>query len=228
MFDWLKPSDAEFESVPVWVLGLRLVMALVFGYFVAEIHRRTKKSATLSTSFTVTLVMLSILIAIVTQVVGSNAARAFSLVGALSIIRFRTVVQDTRDTAFVIFAVVIGMAVGASNFLVATMGLGVTGLAAYLWRVPTKATGWGEQRADLFLRMAIGKSPDSAALPLLERSAVHVDLMAVETSQKGSSIDYSYRLQLEETANPAQIVQELNQLEGVQAVQLKRGDQADA
>ena len=50
--------------------------------------------------------LLSILIAMVTQVIGDNIARAFSLVGALSIVRFRTVVRDTQDTAYVIFAVV--------------------------------------------------------------------------------------------------------------------------
>ena len=59
--------------------------------------------------------MLAIMIALVTQVVGNNAARAFSLVGALSIVRFRTVVRDIEDTAFVIFAVAIGMAAGASQ-----------------------------------------------------------------------------------------------------------------
>ena len=59
--------------------------------------------------------LLSILIAMVTQVIGDNVARAFSLVGALSIVRFRTVVRDTVDTAFVIFAVAVGMAVGAGH-----------------------------------------------------------------------------------------------------------------
>jgi hypothetical protein len=58
------------------------------------------------TSFPITLALLSVLIAMSTQVIGDNVARAFSLVGALSIVRFRTVVRDTKDTAYVIFAVV--------------------------------------------------------------------------------------------------------------------------
>ena len=66
-------------------------------------------------SFVATLVLLTILIAMVTQVIGDNIARAFSLVGALSIVRFRTVVRDTQDTAYVIFAVAVGMAVGANH-----------------------------------------------------------------------------------------------------------------
>ena len=66
--------------------------------------------------------LLSALIAMVAQVVGNNAALAFSLVGALSIVRFRTVVRDTEDTAFVIFAVVVGMSVGVHNLMVASIG----------------------------------------------------------------------------------------------------------
>ncbi len=57
--------------------------------------------------------LLAVLIAMVTQVIGDNVALAFSLVGALAIVRFRTVVRDTQDTAFVMLSVVVGMAVGA-------------------------------------------------------------------------------------------------------------------
>ena len=64
----------------------------------------------------------------VTQVIGSNVALAFSLVGALSIVRFRTVVRDTEDTAFVIFAMTAGMAVGAQNVVLALTGLVIVGL----------------------------------------------------------------------------------------------------
>jgi uncharacterized membrane protein YhiD involved in acid resistance len=78
--------------------------------------------------------MMTILIAMSTQVIGDNVARAFSLVGALSIVRFRTVVKDTRDTAFVIFSVVVGMAIGAGHLTVAIVGIIVAGIAAFVVR----------------------------------------------------------------------------------------------
>ena len=92
-------------------------------------------------SFTVTLVLLTILIAMVTQVIGDNVARAFSLVGALSIVRFRTVVRDTQDTAYVIFAVALGMAIGANHPAIAVCGLTVVGLAAYTLRPRNRFIG---------------------------------------------------------------------------------------
>jgi Domain of unknown function (DUF4956) len=116
---------------PLVVLG-RLLVSAILGAIVAWIYQRTRPASHTSSSLAVTLVLLSILIAMVTQVIGDSVARAFSLVGALSIVRFRTVVRDTADTAFVIFAVVVGMAVGASHVLVALIGIAVVGVAAWL------------------------------------------------------------------------------------------------
>src|SRR4029453_19217010 len=112
----------------------RLVIAMAFGGLVALVYRRTRPPDDVVASFSVTLVLLTILIALVTQVIGDSVARAFSLVGALSIVRFRTVVRDTQDTAYVIFAVVVGMAVGASNPWVAVIGIVVVSIAALALR----------------------------------------------------------------------------------------------
>src|SRR5438045_1093181 len=130
MPDFLKAPFVNGPDVAPFDILIRLLAALLLGASVAWIYRRTRKSIDVAASFPATLVLLSVLIAMVTQVIGDNVARAFSLVGALSIVRFRTVVRDTQDTAYVIFAVVVGMAVGAKNPWVATIGLGVVGLAA--------------------------------------------------------------------------------------------------
>src|SRR5689334_21131228 len=111
MFDWLQDSTTEIANLSGGELLARLLLSAVFGACVAIIYRfshgKLKEDARVMTT---TLVLLSILIAMVSMVVGGSVARAFSLVGALSIVRFRTVVEDTRDTAFVIFAVIVGMA----------------------------------------------------------------------------------------------------------------------
>ncbi len=105
-------QQSLFAGPPVKPLDIlvRLLVSLVLGLVVASIHRHTRRPAEVTPTFPVTLVLLAVLIAMVTQVIGDNVARAFSLVGALSIVRFRTVVRDTQDTAYVIFAVVVGMA----------------------------------------------------------------------------------------------------------------------
>jgi len=126
MPEWLTEAVQHSEhAIDVPTLAVRIALALAFGSAAAAIHHFTSprskpgEEQTLATL----LVLLSVLIAVVTMVIGSNIARAFSLVGALGIIRFRTVVEDTRDTAFVIYAVACGMGAGtgyAMGPLVAT------------------------------------------------------------------------------------------------------------
>src|SRR5437588_12606747 len=139
MPDFLKSPFATGPSVSPTDVLVRLALALVFGGAVSWIYCRTRKGEAITPSFPTTLVLLSVLIAMVTQVIGDNVARAFSLVGALSIVRFRTVVRDTKDTAFVIFSVVVGMAVGARNLWLAGIGLAVVGVAALVISWLTRA-----------------------------------------------------------------------------------------
>ena len=122
-------SDEQLELVPVF---LRLVFALALGVVVALVHRFTRERIGRQPDGALagTLVMLCVLLALTTMVVGDNVARAFSIVGALSIVRFRTVVEDTRDTAFVVFAVAIGLAVGAGYLWLPLLAIPVVAVAA--------------------------------------------------------------------------------------------------
>jgi len=210
------------DVVPLQVL-VRLILALLFGAAVAFIYRRTRSGLAASRSFTTTLVLLAVLIAMVTQVIGDNVARAFSLVGALSIVRFRTVVRDTQDTAYVIFAVAVGMAVGANDPWVAVIGIGVVGLAAFLM-----STGQGAPARDdgelpyvLHVRLGLGHDVNVLLGPVLERLAGR-RLLSLETARQGMAIDVSYQIALRRDHSPDALVMELNRIEGVQSVALKR------
>ena len=101
---------------------INIVLAMVLGFVVAWVYRYTHKGLSYSQAFTQTILFVSLVVAIVMMVIGSSLAKAFALVGALSIIRFRTVVKDTRDTAFVFGALAIGMAAGTSNYFLAVVG----------------------------------------------------------------------------------------------------------
>src|SRR5258708_34506488 len=139
---------------------MRLVFAVALGGIVAWIYLRTSKVAPVGTSFPITLALLSVLSAMSTQVIGDNVARAFSLVGALSIVRFRTVVRDTKDTAYVIFAVVVGMSVGAQNPWVAVIGIIVVGVAAFVIAARTKTPLGADPTFLLTVRMGLGYDLD--------------------------------------------------------------------
>jgi uncharacterized membrane protein YhiD involved in acid resistance len=164
---------------------------------------------------------MAVLISAVTQVIGDNVARAFSLVGALSIVRFRTVVRDTRDTAFVIFAVVVGMSVGSGHVVVALLALFFTGTAAWLMRPRADAT---LDELELTIRIGLGQDIEVLAAEVFHRYLRSREEVAASTAQKGTALELGWRVTLVKGASGASLVRDLNRIEGVQEVELRRVD----
>jgi len=220
------PDGGAREPLAVF---LRLVVAMLLGGVVVVIYRRTRAASDIAPSFAVTLVLLTILIAMVTQVIGDNVARAFSLVGALSIVRFRTVVRDTQDTAYVIFAVAVGMAVGAAHPWLAIAAIVVVGFAAFVMRdrgTGLAARGASEDAYVLQVRLGIGGDPQTLLAPTLDVFVRQRRLQSIETAGKGLAIDVAYQAELRNDDAAGELVKALNRLEGVQSVSLHRADAA--
>ena len=172
-----------------------------------------------------TLVLLCVLIGLVTQVIGDNLARAFGLVGALSIVRFRTVVEDTRDTAFVIFAVIMGMAAGAGYGMVAVVALPVVSTAAVLMLVlQNRSWPGGGYSARLEVRVAVGLDADRVLMPILRKHALRIHLLGVGSAKQGSCLELNYRVTLVERAVLYPLANELQAMEGVVGVNLQGAD----
>lgn len=222
MPDFLKSALGNGPTISPGEVAVRLLAALALGAIVAWIYRRTRKGADISASFPVTLVLLTILIAMVTQVIGDNVARAFSLVGALSIVRFRTVVRDTQDTAYVIFAVIVGMAVGAHDVWVALIGIAVVGFAAYLMMARAKVFSATAPPFILRLRIGLGHDVDALLGGTFDQHVQERELMSVATGKQGTALEVTYETRLRPGTAPDDLVKALNLIEGVQRVELHR------
>jgi hypothetical protein len=195
----------------------------VFGGLVSLVYRRSRHEIDITPTFPPTLVLLAVLIAMVTQVIGENVALAFSLVGALAIVRFRTVVRDTQDTAFVMLSVVVGMAVGARAPWVAMIGLAIVTVVAVLMKPP--ATGdYVTGHLPLLVKIRIGLGHDAETLlgSTLDVYFSHRRMESIETAKHGVSIDVAYEAKLREPGTPEQLVRALNRIEGVQSVRVER------
>lgn len=203
---------------------LRLLFAAAFGIAAAGAYYLTqRRNRSEAGSFVATMVLLAVLLGMVSMVIGTNSARAFALVGALSIVRFRSVVEDTRDTAFVIFAVVVGMAAGAGAYLVAAVGIPIVGAVAWL------VAAWGRsgplvaKANDTALQVRVGTGVDVAAVvdPVLAKHADAVRLVAAGTTKQGTAMELSYLIRLKPNVAPLALLAELNRTEGVQGVEWK-------
>lgn len=221
MPDWLKNTfDATTTSVSWDTLIVRLIVALALGMAITAIYKWARHPSGQAGTFPATLVLLCVLIAMVTQVIGDNVARAFSLVGALSIVRFRTVVRDTKDTAFVIFAVAVGMAVGAGQPIVAVGGIVVVGLAATLFRDSSDFVMPFNREIQLTVRLGWSQAVETLIVEAVSKHASEIEPQSVNTVRHGAAMELSFRVRLLPIARPTELVAELNRIEGVQTVEL--------
>ena len=239
--EWLPnlPSGVD-ATVPT--LAMRLAIAWLCGWIIAKIacnHRPAEAADTLS----LTLVLMSILIAMATQIIGDNIARAFSLVGALSIVRFRTAVPETRDVAFVLAAVVVGMAVGAGQYWVCGIGLITVGLAAQFYAdrtifksMQSRSTSdiEGSSGASTLHPSSSSGSNDEWRLILkvglhtvggweaeLSQLTHHFRLVSAETARRGGALELVYYYQPRQGIDARQVVSTLNAVPNVESASAK-------
>ena len=107
---------------------ISLVASLVIGLIIYFVYRKTFAGVVYSRSFNLSLIMLTMVSALVLMMISSNMALSLGMVGALSIVRFRTAIKDPIDTVFLFWAVGEGLAVGAGFLDVGFIGVLVIGL----------------------------------------------------------------------------------------------------
>ena len=162
----------------------------------------------------------------VMQVIDDRVARAFSLVGALSIVRFRTVLDETQDIAFVIFAVVVGMAAGTGAIDVAVIGslvMIVTLCVARLpiFGAPRRLSSQVDPEAKLTLRTTVGTDHQQAVVPLLESNLSSYRLISAETARGGSVLEWVYSVRFRPDMPVSTLLDLYSKVEGVQNVDIK-------
>ncbi len=228
MPDFLLGAFTNGPAIPPSEVLVRLLVAFGFGMVIAVIYRWTRHSHIPASTFPMTLVLLCVLIAMVTQVIGDNVARAFSLVGALSIVRFRTVVRDTQDTAYVILAVIVGMAVGAQSLWVAAIGIAVVALAEVLYMVGGRVSPAARPELVLRIRTAAHENPDDVVAAALDASLLNRELVSMGSVKQGDGMEACYRLVPKDGVSIPEVIRLLAAAGGVQSVQLvRRGFEAD-
>lgn len=112
LFGW----QSSLPASDLRQLLLSLTLAFVLGQAVAWVYQRTHSGLSYARSFTQSLVLLMMIVSLVMHVIGDSIVTAFGLIGALAIIRFRNVLKDTRDTVFVFYTLVLGLAIGSGRF----------------------------------------------------------------------------------------------------------------
>ena len=193
-----------------------LLLAFVLGQLAAWVYIYTHHGLSYSRSFVQSIVLLTIILALGLMVIGNNIAVAFGLVGALSVIRFRNILKDTRDTAFIFFALINSLACGTRNYPLAVLGAAVfCALSLYL-----HASQFGSRRTgDGFVRFhwdmqQIGRGQWQSVLNRHCRSTQLVS----QRFHEGGEGEVAYRLTMRDPGRAEQLVDELRQASGISHV----------
>lgn len=101
---------------------MNLGVAALLSFCIYICYSLTHSGTIYSRKFNVSLIMLTILTSMVMTVIGNNVALSLGMVGALSIVRFRTAIKDSRDTAFIFWTIIVGICCGVGDYLVAGIG----------------------------------------------------------------------------------------------------------
>ena len=121
-------------KMPIQTVFLVLVIAFIVAMIIYLTYKNTYTGVMYNPRFNVSLIMITLVTTIVMVVIGSNISVSLGMVGALSIIRFRTAVKDPRDTAFIFWAVVSGLACGTQNYTIVLAGSVVICLVLFIFK----------------------------------------------------------------------------------------------
>lgn len=202
-------------------IALRLIVAFLLGITIALTYRKTHKGFAFSYSMVVAIILISMIVSMVLMVIDNSLARAFGLVGALAIIRFRTPVKDVRDIVFLFLAVANGISSGAGAFEIAIVGVlsaNMVSLGLYVSRF-----GGARRARDLLIKVHIDaevfKRSGTSFESYLEKYCESFSLIEM---QSGNDAPYEiiYSLQLLKDDNLHPMFGEISNTEGVTDVVL--------
>jgi len=200
---------------------LTLVTSFALGMLIAYTYRATHKGVSYSQSFVQTLVILSMVVSVVMLIVGSNLARAFTLVGALSIVRFRNAVKETRDVGFVFFTMIIGIAAGTRFYVLAAVSATTICLVILLM---VNFNFFALSNVSQILKIQIADDSDLGMFDdLFLRYTKESDLISIDTVRSGTLTELIYNVVLKRESERQEFINAVRERAGNERVSLITG-----
>lgn len=181
-----------------------MVLALVLGCAIAWVYRRNYRGVMFSGSFTLTLIMMTLITAPVVLCIKNSVALSMGMVGALSIVRFRTAVKDPLDTAYMFWALTTGILLGAGQFLLTVVAMV---LIAIMMTVLVNIQSKGVNSYLLVIRASAEAERSVAQLV----SGIRIQKLKSKTVN-GSSVEMTYEVRVDK---PDALLNRLNSVPGV-------------
>ena len=200
------------------------LLSLVLSLFVGWVYRTTHRGVSFSQSYVHTLVIFGIAVAFVMLIIGSNIARAFTLVGALSIVRFRHAVKEPRDIGFVFVVMAVGMACGTRFYMLAVIAaLCLGGVILLMSKLNLFAKVIRERI--LIVRLPSGADYEATLAPVFHDFLEEFSLISMETVGELAYQEGVYSVVLKPNREPTAFLEAVRHVNGNNKVSLVLGQQ---
>jgi len=213
----IRSISRELNVLPLTAstVVMKLTVAFLCSFLIALLYRKTYRGPGYSVAYTNMLILLSMTTAIMIMVIGNNLARAFGIVGALSVVRFRHAVKNTQDIVFVFLALAVGMASGVGFYTIAITGTLFIGLLIFLM---SRTRFSAPRRDDYLLQFNYRPGPDKIPphQEVLDRHCRKLTPINVRTLGDTEMVEMSYYVRLRDKDRGEELIRELNRTRGIE------------
>jgi len=201
----------ELSQLSVYTVLTNLAVSLACGIIIALVYRYIYKGPSYSATYVNSLVLLSLITTLVIMVIGNNLARAFGLVGAMSIIRFRTAVRDVQDIVYIFFSLAVGMASGVGLHAIAIAGtLVICLVSVVLVTFNFGAPGKAEYVLQLIYKPS--NETENRISEIMSRYCRGIRLSNLKSQGDGGDIEAFYQFSLKRRYKSTELVDEFTSL----------------
>lgn len=188
---------------------LGLGMAFIIGLFIYAIYKKTFKGVIYSHTFNISLVIMTMATALVIMGISQNVLLSLGMVGALSIVRFRTPIKDPMDLVFLFWSVIAGILSGAGFILLAAIGTVSIGLVIVLFSNKIRVEN------PYLIVVKFDKDNIGEKVEQIISSKVKKYVLKSKSIMQGDEVEVTYEIRVKE--NDAQITSTISQIDGVRS-----------
>ncbi len=220
IWEVIQRASSDGADFSVQGVLLSLLLAFILGQLLAWVYYFTHNALSYSRTFVQSLILITVVVAMVMSTIAGSFVVAVGLMGALSIIRFRNIIKDTRDICFIFCALVIGMACGSQRYTIAIIGtICICAIIFYLY-----LSDFGSHRPhNAFLRFKMPEhiNPKHPVVVTLNKFCRSHTMISSQDSSFGEvGVEYAYQILIKNVANNEQMMNELQSVGGAQNLNL--------
>lgn len=218
MFNIITSQSAS-ENASIFTLLFVILLSFVLSTMLAFVYQKTYRGLSYSRTYVQSIVLISIIAAMVIQSIGDSLARGIGIMAAMAIIRFRTNFKDPRDTLFLFASLAAGISCGAFSFVVAIIGSASFSLIAIILFYSPLGP---DKYFDGMLRFNMETENNEAAdlQSIMKSYCRSFSLITIREIEQGQRMDYAYHIKLRKNTTNEELLQAIKSIASVQHVNL--------